>query len=153
MTDDFDTCAMCGEPLDDHENPEDCPVQGEDADERTTAELRDDVTGDIASAHAFVGVYLRFPREANDLDEMNMATAEFMFQDDMSLTEYVAARKILSVGLERLVERHDADDPSGGPDVQAMAVPAGGLGHLVGGGGGGGEQAEGTTDADRRGFQ
>jgi len=149
MSDDtLDTCALCGEPLDDHEDPEDCPV--EDDDEQTTEELRAEVAEDVAGAHAFVGVYVQFPRDGNDLDEMDMTTASFTFEDDMTLTEWAAAAKILSDGLERASERHGTQTSLGGPDVQAMAVPAG-LGQLLGGGGDDGD-ADGSN-ADRRGFQ
>lgn len=128
MSDDSPNCAICGEPVDDHENPDACPVESED-ETPSAAEIRDEATEDVANADAAALVTIEFPDDEDG--EVDYGTASFAMVEDMSEAEIIAAKKVLDDGLDKLQDTFDES-----PEVRAMAAPPGALGQLLGGGAG-----------------
>lgn len=140
-------CAFCGEPLDGHEDASDCPATEGESDEWTGREIREDMAAELAGAHAAAVVYVRFPREDNDLDDLDTASGRFAL-DDLTDTETVAAHALLSRALDGMADEADSlgrgrDEPHG----MAVAVPSG-LGAMLGGMSGDGDD----DGPDGRGF-
>lgn len=135
--------------------PETAPEDG--------ADIRAAITEELAEGHAAFGAVVRFPREDNDLDEIDSSTFLFVDPDeDMTFTEKLAAHTLFADAATEHAERISNRDPSevvgegdggsGGP--QAIAMPAN-LGDLMGAmtGGSGGSSA-GDDDLDTgAGFQ
>lgn len=127
-----------------------CDECGEVHEEHTSEEIRAEVAGELDGAHAAAVAYVRFPREDNDLDELDATTAMFLLDDDLSTTEEIAARSVIEDGTDSLADRAESSG-----DTNAVAMPAPpGLAEALGGMLGGGGDEQGTdAEGDRRGFQ
>lgn len=145
---DVDTadCARCGEPLDAHDQDTgQCPTDAageadEDGDdEPSSEEIRADAQETLADAHAAAIVCVTFPREDNDLDEVDPMNANFILSEELSFTELLATKKVLDEGVDMLQDDLESMEESRSRPT-AMAIPTT-LGQLLGGASGG-EQAD-----------
>jgi len=116
-------CPVCEEA---HDDPRACPAADEGEDEElSTAEIRDGVVDELQGAHAAFVVYVRFPREDNDEDEMRTGSGRFIDTDDLSKTELVAAAARLEQRIEEVNDELNGEDD--GPLSGAVAMPTSAL--------------------------
>lgn len=142
-SEDLDTadCARCGEPLDAHdEDTGQCPVEAagkadeDENDEQSSEEIRANAQETLADAHAAAVVCVTFPREDNDLDEVDPMNANFILSEELSYTELLATKKVLDEGVDMLQDDLESMEESRSRPT-AMAIPTT-LGQLLGGGSG-----------------
>jgi hypothetical protein len=131
--------------------PDAAPDPSDDEEEeRTSEDVREQAADELGEAHAAAVAYVRFPREDNDLSEVDSVAAMFILDDEeLSPTEEIAARSLIEDGTEEIAGRAEQGDDG---NAVAMPAPPGlaeALGGMFGGGGDGGEQ----NGDDRRGFQ
>jgi hypothetical protein len=129
----------------------DADTPDDETDERRPPEdMREQVVDELGEAHAVAVAYVRFPREENDVSEVDSSLGLFMFNDELSETEEIAALSLIEDGTADLADRANQDDDG---NAVAMPAPPGlaeALSGMAAGGDGSGEQ---PTDAERRGFQ
>lgn len=128
------------------------PASADDEAGHGPREIRSDVADAIDGTHLGAAVLVEFPRDDNDLEELDFTTAMWLCDDEMSQTEVLAGATIMVDGLETL--RDDAempslvDDGSDEPTVETMPAPPELLEALTGG------PTDGLdTDPDGKGFQ
>ena len=109
-----------------HDDPRECPeADGDEDNDLTTAEIRDGVVDELENAHAAFVVYVVFPREDNDEDEMRTGSGRFIDGEELSKAELVAATARLEERIEEVNDELNGDGD--GLPGKAVGVPASAL--------------------------
>lgn len=143
-------CVRCGEALDDHPESGECPT--EESDEPTTEEVRAEAADALGSAHVAVYAVVEFPREENDLDDLDVSSGRFMATEELSNTEKLAGHTVIEEAVDGMAD--SLDRMTGGPDtggMKAMMATPAQLQQVLGSAGGGSD-GDGDDGPDMGGF-